>query len=223
MNTPEQETPAIPAETEDEALPEPSIEAIPPEKIPPAPERPVSRARGFLRNLLRWTLSLLIAFGLGALTVYFTLLQPTQQDLEQSLADLEAAGQEISDLEGQISDLEGQIDELNSNNQELQDKLEIMNIQLVLLDTLSEVRAASLALAADDYAGARLALDKATGSLETLSTLLEDEQSEVIAAMQESIHQAMVSMKDDFQAAIPELDRLAVNLISLKGTLLTNP
>ena len=94
---------------------------------------------------------------------------------------------------------------------------------MVLLEALSEVRGASLAVVADDYAGARLSLTQASAALGTLSTLLGTGQKDVLTAMQQSASQALTDIKTDLKSAQAELDQLAKNLVQLEDNLFPNP
>jgi hypothetical protein len=88
---------------------------------------------------------------------------------------------------------------------------------------LSGVRGASLAVAADDYAGARLSLIQASEALDTLSGLLGTDQKDVLTAMQQSAAQALTEVKADLKSAQPELDQLTKNLVQLEANLFPNP
>jgi len=85
------------------------------------------------------------------------------------------------------------------------------------------VRGASLAVAADDYAGARLSLIQASEAMDTLSGLLGTGQKDVLTAMQQSAAQALTEVKTDLKSAQPELDQLTKNLVQLENNLFPNP
>ena len=57
---------------------------------------------------------------------------------------------------------------------------------MYVLKAQSGARGASLALAGDDYAGARLSLIQASEALDALSGLLERNQKDVLTALQQS-------------------------------------
>jgi len=88
---------------------------------------------------------------------------------------------------------------------------------------LSGVRGASQAVAAGDYAGARLSLIQASAALDVLSGLLGTDQKDVLTAMQQSAAKALTDLKTDLISAQPELDQLTNNLVQLEDNLFPNP
>jgi DNA repair exonuclease SbcCD ATPase subunit len=208
MNEFEEKIPSEEAEpTVDEGI-TPEIE----ETTPPTPV-PESRTRAALRNFFRLTLSLLIAFGLGALVIYFLYLVPAQRSLDQNTS-------ELSEATGQIDSLNDQLDEASQTNLELEEQLNTAQAHITLLGAISDVRAANLAIANDDDAGALLYLKDAVQSLEQLSEAIGEDQEEVITAMQDDLNDIESTIRSDPDAAKTNLDRLTANLIKLESTLL---
>jgi len=189
-------------EEKESTLPEISPEVHPPKKT--------------LRAALSWVLVGLVAFGLGALLILYLLYVPTRQNLSKTDADLKQANAAITEKTGQIATLEAE-------KQGLQKNLDAVTRHMALIKALAEVRAASQAVAANDYAGARLSLTEASATLDTLSTLLGADQKDVIAAMQKSAAQALADLKTDVKSAQPELDQLTKNLVQLEDSLFPNP
>ena len=165
---------------------------------------------------LRWGLIGLLAFGVGALLITFTLYTPTRQKLDQAIADLDDAKATISEKTDQVSTLQAE-------NDHLQKDLEAAALHRDVLDALSGVRGASLAVAADDYAGARLLLIQGTEALDALSGRLGTYHKDVFAAMQQSAAQALDDMQDDLKSAQSALDQLENNLVQLEDNLFPNP
>ena len=165
---------------------------------------------------LRWGLVGLLAFGVGALVITFTLYTPTRQKLDQAIADLDDAKATISEKTDQVSTLQAE-------NDHLQKDLEAAALHRDVLDALSGVRGASLAVAADDYAGARLLLIQGTEALDALSGRLGTYHKDVFAAMQQSAAQALDDMQDDLKSAQSALDQLENNLVQLEDNLFPNP
>jgi septal ring factor EnvC (AmiA/AmiB activator) len=187
------------------------------EKEPILPEaKPESRLHKAMRGALRWTLVALLAFGLGAILIVFALYVPTRQKLDKANADLEDAHATITGNTDQITTLQ-------TSNKTLQKNLDSATLHMVVLKALSGVRGASLAVAADDYAGARLSLTQASVALDTLSNLLGTDQKDVLTAMQKSAAQALTDIKTDLKSAQPELDQLTKNLVQLEDNLFPNP
>ena len=170
-----------------------------------------------IRGVLRWVLVVLLAFGLGVLLIAFALYIPARQKLDKTNADLEHANATITGKTDQITTLQ-------TGNANLQKNLDSSMLQLYVLEALSGVRAASLAVAADDYAGARLSLIQASTALDKLSGLLVGtDQKDVFTAMQQSAAQALTDMKTNLKSTQPELDQLTKNLVQLQANLFPNP
>jgi len=168
-----------------------------------------TRPKKSLRGILRWVLAVLLAFGLGALLIAFALYFPTQQGLVKANATI--AGQN------------NQITTLQTGNETLQKDLDSAKLHSYVLKALSGVRGASQAVAADDYAGARLSLIQTSAALDILSGLLGTDQKDVLTAMQQSAAQALTKVKTNLKSAQPELDQLTNNLVQLEDNLFPNP
>jgi hypothetical protein len=178
--------------------------------------KPETRLQKLMRGVLRWVLVALLAFGLGALIITFALYIPTRQKLDKASATLENANATITAKTDQITTLQ-------TDNETLQENLDSNILHMYVLKALSGVRGASLAVATDDYAGARLSLIQASEALDTLSGLLGTDQKDVVTAMQESAAQALTEVKTDLKSVQPELDQLTKNLVQLEANLFPNP
>jgi len=178
--------------------------------------RPKTRLQKSMRGALRWALVALLALGVGALVIVFALYIPTRHKLDKANADLENAKATITSKTDQITTLQ-------TGNETLQKNLDSATLHMYVLKALSGVRGASLAVAADDYAGARLYLIQASEALDTLSDLLGSDQKDVLAAMQQSAAQAMTDVKADLKSAQPELDQLTKNMVQLEDNLFPSP
>jgi hypothetical protein len=179
-------------------------------------DRPETRLQKSLRGALRWVLVALLAFGLGALIIAFALYVPARQKLDKANADLDHANATVTGQTDQITTLQ-------TGNETLQKNLDSATLHMYVLKALSGVRGASLAVAAGDYAGARLSLTQASAALDALSTLLGADHKDVLTAMQKSAAQALTDMKTDLKSAQPELDQLTKNLVQLEDNLFPNP
>jgi hypothetical protein len=177
--------------------------------------RPETRLKKSARIALRWGVVMLAAFGLGALLIAFALYIPTGQKLAKANVDLANANITITDTTDQITNLK-------SGNETLKKDLESIILYGHVLKALSGVRGASLAVAADDYAGARLSLIQTSEALDSLSGLLEIDQKDVLTAMQKSAAQALIDVKADLKSAQPGLDQLTKNLVQLEDNLFPN-
>ncbi len=169
------------------------------------------------RGALRWVLWVLVVFGLGALLIVFTLFVPARQKLDKANTDLEHANATVTGQTNQLTTLQ-------TSNETLQKDLDAATLHMYLFKALSGVRGASLSVAADDYAGARLSLIQASEALDLLSSLLTGtDQKDVLTAMQQSVAQALTDVDTDLKAAQPELDQLTKNLVQLEANQFPNP
>ncbi|MCL4562094.1 MAG: hypothetical protein M1281_15970 [Chloroflexi bacterium] len=176
----------------------------------------VFRPHRSMSGVLRWMLVVLLAFGLGALLVAFTLYFPTRQKLDKAITDLGTANASITSQTDQIKTLQ-------TGNETLQKDLDAVSLQMYVLKALSGVRGASLAVVANDYAGARLSLIQASEALNTLSGLPDTSQKDVFTAMQQNATQALTDVQtSNLKSAQPELDQLTKNLTQLEANLSTN-
>lgn len=178
---------------------------------------PETRLQKSVRVARPWMLVALVAFGLGALLIAIALYFPNRQMLNTANADLEHANATISSMTDQVATLQ-------ADSETLQKDLDSATLHMVVLKALSGVRGASLAVAADDYAGARLSLIQASDALDTLSGLLAGtDQKDVLTAMQQSAAQALTEVQTDLKSAQPELDQFTQNLVQLEDNLFPNP
>lgn len=178
--------------------------------------KPESKLQKLTAGIMRWGLVGLIAFALGALVITFTLYTPTRRKLNVTNTALEHADETINTQDDQILTLQ-------TENESLQTKLDSSMLHLNVLEALSGLRGASLAVAADDYAGARLLLIQASEALDTLSGRLGADQKDVFVAMQKSAAQALADVQNNLQSAQPELDQLINNLVQLEDNLFPSP
>jgi hypothetical protein len=179
-------------------------------------DAPETRLQKLMHGALRWVVVAVVAFALGALLITFVLYVPTRQKLDIANEDLAQANATIADKTAQIT-------ELQTDNETLQKNLDAAILHMYVLKALSSVRGASLAVAADDYAGARLSLIQASEALDALSGLQETDQKDVLTAMQQSAALALTDVKTNLKSAQPELDQLTKNLMQLEDNLFPAP
>lgn len=182
----------------------------------PSEAGPETRLQKSVRVARPWMLVALVAFGLGALLIAVAFYFPNRQMLNTANADLEHANATISDMTDQVATLQAE-------NETLQQNLDSATLHMVVLEALSGVRGASLAVNAGDYAGARLSLIQASEALDTLPGRLGTDQSDVLAAMQQGAAQALTEIQSNLTSAPPELDLLTKNLVQLEKNLFPNP
>ena len=178
--------------------------------------KPKNRLQKLLAGALRWGLVGVIAFALGALVITFALYNPTRQKLDVANTALEHADETINTQADQIITLQ-------TENESLQTKLDSITLHFNVLEALSGLRGASLSVAANDYAGARLLLIQASEALDTLSGRVGADQKDVFIAMQQSAAQALTDVQSNLQSAQPVLDQLINNLVQLEDNLFPDP
>jgi hypothetical protein len=178
--------------------------------------KPETHPQKSMRGTLRWLLAVLLAFGLGALVIALTLYFPTRQQLVKANANLGQANATVTSQTDQITTLQ-------TSNKTLQKDLDSAKLHSYVLKALSGVRGASQAVAAGDYAGARLSLIQASDALNILSGFLGVDQKDVLTSMQQSAAKALTDLKTNLMSAQPELDQLTNNLVQLEDNLFPNP
>ena len=136
------------------------------------PGEPRGRLHRVFRHGIRWTVGVLIIFGLGLLAGIFLLYRPAVQEAENTSlkfsGELATANQRIAELENKISNLNNEITSLQplrEKNQELVADNEQLRLHIAILDARVDVSNAQLALEADDNAQARVMLNQTSQTL----------------------------------------------------------
>lgn len=178
--------------------------------------KPARQIPSWLQGFLRWGLIILVAFTLGAVLVALAFYLPLQQDYKQTSTRLDSVTADVADLTDQV-------DELTIQNEDLQQSLDASELQSSITSALAEVRDARLAITAKDSAGARLAVTQAIQSLSALTGLVDKENTDIVTNMLEKANQANVDLQLDLTSALPGLEQLDKNLVSLFNTLFPSP
>lgn len=221
-------------ETEDSDVPDSEgNEDIVTDDEPEVTPKEESRSRRFFRKFIRWTVGLLVVFGLGFLTAIFTIYNPKVSELDQSKNNLNNAGSTISELEDQIGNLQGQIDGLNgqmdSSNQTISD-LETQNqelsalqdgflLHIALLKARTDVVSAQVELYEGNPAQARVLLESTSQTLTLIESLLPDDLKDVVAPLQNRLELAIGEIDEDPETAIADLSILAGDLLEIENAL----
>ncbi len=220
QSTPEVETPVIAPEAADQpggeeaGVPEPPFDEAEPQEE--------SRFRKFIRKLLRWTLGLLIVFGIGMIAGIQFFYRPANQEIQRLNQDLLAAQGQIASLEQEISDLEARIASLQAledTNNELLAEQKKLDLHIALLDARLDTANALLALSAEDLAQARIILTRTSDTLQKISDLLEPNQRQTVSAMQNRLELVLDELDSDIYAAQSDLDVLAASLLQMEDAL----
>jgi hypothetical protein len=184
---PEQAVPYTSELKTEAALPEPAYVPIPP------PSR-FKRFKQFLGSILRWLSVALIGFMVGmALMAYPALraqanLKNVEKERDQALFKLTMQGKLLAGL---------QTDQA----------------RLIVLRTLSEVRAAKLALDNNDDINLPLFLDKAAQVMKTVPDTLMETQQNTVTKIQQKLALAQEKSKSNLQVTKSDLDQLLIDLI----------
>lgn len=207
-----------PEETKDnssafEVLPKDGTEETLPEK------KALSRARKIWRQILVWLVVVAIAFAGGFFLDTLMRYQPEKDRTAALLVDLDEAQAEIDSLEAEIERL-GAFEDTNTA---LLADIDQLNIHLVLLSLRASVADSSLAVEQDRQADAKLALDKVGSTLETLKSLLNAEQAEVVDNMIQRYQLVMIELDNDGATVLTDLQLIATKLQTLENTLFAAP
>ena len=178
-----------------------------------------SKARLIFRRILVWLVVIAIAFAAGFFVDSVLRYQPEQVKVERLTTELEDARIEITALEAEIS----RLSEFEEKNLTLEENITKATIHLTLLSARAAVADASLALEQDRTADAKLALDKVGSTLESLKSLVTEDQAEVVDTMIQRQNLIVIELNDDGFSAQSDLVVLAGKLNSLENTLFATP
>jgi hypothetical protein len=181
--------------------------------LKPAPAKP---KLSIYRRILRWGLSAVILFGLGALAVALGVVMPMQRSGQSRESALEAANQKISSLEATMESFSS----LGSKTKGLETDLDQANRAIAILSARADVATAQLALAKKDPAKARLAVTNTPATFDKLAALLEPNQRQVVTDMKDRLNLALTELDTNSYAAESDLDVLMTALLQLESAIL---
>ena len=224
--------PAALPEIETTDVPDPEEPEVPVDEEAPPPQEE-SRARRAFRRFLRWTLGLIIIFGLGFLTAVFTVYNSKVSELGQAQTKIVDANQAATDLQAQITGLEndiaalntqitalnGKIDTLEAENQALLDQQHGYELRIALLDARSDVVGAQVELYEGNLPQARILLENTGNTLTLIESLLPEDLQSVISALQGRLELAIGEIETDPETAIADLSILAGDLLEIENAL----
>lgn len=185
----------------------PISEAAPQSKqLGKANSKPGKQSISIWRRIFRFFLVMLIVFGLGAVTVIFTLYIPQRQRLQsaqsriedlssQNQSDLQAANEEID----RLTSIENQFDASRS-------QLTEMELQNLVLKIKLDVITAKLALVSDDPVQAGAVLSETTSRISDLEDLLGSQETKNIDNLKARLELVLKEIEDDTFAAISDLE-----------------
>lgn len=171
-----------------------------------------SRLGRFLRRALRWAAAVTAVFALGVAATWFAQVRPRTQQIEaliQALAEVEA---QRDQLQEQVAELEG----VRSENEALQASLRMAQARQVLLSILVDVTSAQLAIAQEDPAAAKAALQQTDETLGDLGKKLGPSEAAVIASLRDRVKLVIEEVDGDLFAAQRDLEVLANSLLEIE-------
>jgi len=198
-----------------------SFEAGPVEEVEePAPEKKkLSKARLIYRRILVWLVVITLAFAGGFFLDTILRFQPEKTLVESLRVDLEKSAAEIISLEGDIEKL----NLFKDQNTALLEEINQVTIHITLLSARAAVADARLALEQDRKADTVLALDKLGSTLEMLTTLVNEDQAEVVETMIQRQKLIVFELDEDSFSAQSDLEVLAARLSALENNLFATP
>lgn len=188
-------------------------------EVTPDEKKELGRARLIFRRILIWLVVIVLAFAGGFFVDTVLRYQPEKA----KVADLT---EEITSAQTEITTLEEEIDRLSvfeEHNVSLTEEITDITIHITILSTRAAVADATLALEQSRIAEAKLALDKVGSTLETLKTMLNDDQVEVVVNMLQRHQLILIELEDDSFSAQTDLGVLASKLNALENTLFASP
>lgn len=188
-------------------------------EVTPDEKKELGRARLIFRRILIWLVVIVLAFAGGFFVDTVLRYQPEKA----KVADLT---EEITSAQTEITTLEEEIDRLSvfeEHNVSLTEEITDITIHITILSTRAAVADATLALEQSRIAEAKLALDKVGSTLETLKTMLNDDQVEVVVNMLQRHQLILIELEDDSFSGQTDLGVLASKLNALENTLFAYP
>lgn len=188
-------------------------------EVTPDEKKELGRARLIFRRILIWLVVIALAFAGGFFVDAVLRYQPEKA----KVADLT---EEITSAQTEITTLEEEIDRLSvfeEHNVSLTEEITDITTHITILSARAAVADATLALEQSRIAEAKLALDKVGSTLETLKTMLNDDQVEVVVNMLQRHQLILIELEDDSFSAQTDLGVLASKLNALENTLFASP
>lgn len=203
-----------------EVLPEDEKDESLPEKMG------LSRGRKIWRRFLIWLVVIAVAFAGGFFLDSQLRLKPALAEIDSREADIDSLQTDIDSLGAEIDSLEAEIERLGAledKNIDLTADIDQLNIHLVLLSARVSVSDSSLALEQDRQADAKLSLNKLGSTLDTLKSLLNADQAEVVENMIQRYQLVMLELDTEGATVQTDLELLLTRLQTLENTLFATP
>lgn len=192
----------------------------------PSPEKPgpeLTKARSkvaeYLRTGLIWLGVIVVAFLAGILVYHFARFRPVSTSLAQASQSLEGLQARSDELTDQLETANRRISTLDSDIETLNGEIEAAEIHIVLLQALSEINTANIALANQDVAGAKVALANTANRFETLKPSIASVDSALAENISQRLDLINTNMENDPETAMADLGLLARNLLNVETLL----
>lgn len=193
------------------------------EAIQPAPAMPPAKAesrfRRFLRQLVRWTLGILILLGIGFVAALLLFYMPLRREAATKAAELTTAQARIEELEGQLAEKA----QLEKSYQETLERLKGADFQNNVLNLQMEIASARIYLYENNKELAGTAMQNALSILKTLQTTANPAQRTALSEMEARLNLAISGLEKDVYAAQSDLDVLARGLSEFSASLAAAP
>jgi cytoskeletal protein RodZ len=200
-NLPEEQ---IAPDSKASSQPESDVQAAPAKAEKPQ----LSRMRRFWRASLVWLAVVAISFTAGVLIFNFLRYQPQEKELTQ-------AYETTTDLQNQVISLTTQLKTATDRLLVLED----VQTHLELLQVLSDVNNARLALVDKDVPAAKAALVKTPQRLEDLAPKISAADASLTASLPQRLTLILSGMSNDVETAKVDLELLAGNLLDIEAAL----
>jgi cell division protein FtsL len=189
-----------------------------PEVTPDEKKKP-GKARLIFRRILIWLVVIVIAFAGGFFVDAALRYQPEKAKVAELTEEITSAQTEITTLEAEID----RLSVFEEHNVSLTEEIADITTHITILSARAAVADATLALEQNRFADAKLALDKVGSTLETLKTMLNVDQVEVVVNMLQRHQLILIELEDDSFSAQTDMGVLASKLNALENTLFASP
>ena len=188
-------------------------------KVPPTeasmevePEASKKKGSGFLRTCLFWSVGLLGIFALGIAATWVLQVRPRSAEID--MLDIQA-----ETIQAAVFDLEEQLDlilPLEDENIVLLAELTAMDLRLILLRVLLNVKTTQMALMMNDVVGAQEELANSRENLERIEPSVTGAEQEVVLDLINRVDLIQSEIDRDPKTAAQDLTILVNTLITLE-------
>jgi len=194
---------------------QPSGDIFVPSELPIQPAKAESRLRRFLRQLVRWTLGVLILVGIGFVVALLLLYVPLRRQADTRAAELSAAQARMESLEAELAEKA----QLEKRYQESLERLKSADFQNNVLRLEMEIASARIYLYENNLELSKKAMQNAQAILKALQSGASSAQRTALTEMETRLTLALNGLEKDTYAAQSDLDVLARSLSEFSTSL----